>query len=69
MLYTFFTRYLQEDSDEEILKNFILSEDIVKELEEIAESLGITETEEVSRAIHFLYLQTKSQKALLLVVP
>lgn len=45
-----------------ILKNFRLSEDIVKELEELAEIFGITETEVVSRAIHFLYLQTKGQE-------
>jgi len=46
-----------------ILKNFRLSEDIVKELEELAEIFGITETEVVSRAIHFLYLQTKGQES------
>jgi len=46
-----------------ILKNFRLSEDTVKELEELAGILGITETEVVSRAIHFLYLQTKGQES------
>jgi len=45
-----------------ILKNFRLSEDIVKELEELSDIFGITETEVISRAIHFLYLQTKGQE-------
>lgn len=46
-----------------ILKNFRLSGDTVKELEELARIFGITETEVVSRAIHFLYLQTKGQES------
>ncbi len=47
---------------EKKLKNFKLTDDIIKELQEIASILNITETEVVSRAIHTMYLQIKSEE-------
>lgn len=43
-------------------KAFRLSDDIVAELREIAQTLNITETEAVSRAIHSFYLQMKGEE-------
>jgi len=43
-------------------KDFRLSEKTLNELKEIAQSLGISETEAVSRAIHLLYLQLKGEE-------
>ena len=45
-----------------ILKNFRLSDETIKELREIAQTLGISETEAVSRAIHSFYLQLKGEE-------
>lgn len=44
------------------LKAFRLSEETLEELKEIAEVLGISETEVVSRAIHTFYLQLKGEE-------
>jgi len=44
------------------LKAFRLSEETLEELKEIAEILGISETEVVSRAIHAFYLQLKREE-------
>lgn len=45
-----------------VKKNFRLSEDIAEELREIARTLGISETEAVSRAIHHFYLSMKGEE-------
>ena len=45
-----------------ILKNFRLSDETIKELREIAQTLGISETEAVSSAIHSFYLQLKGEE-------
>lgn len=47
---------------EKVKKNFRLSSEIVQELEQIAQTLGISETEAVSRAIHAFYLQMKREE-------
>ncbi len=44
------------------LKNFRLSDDTLEELREIAQTLGISETEAVSRAIHHYYLSMKGEE-------
>lgn len=44
------------------LKGFRLSEDTLRELKEVANTLGISETEAVSRAIHSFYLQLKGEE-------
>ena len=46
-----------------VKKNFRLSEDIAEELREIAQTLGISETEAVSRAIHSFYLSMKGEES------
>ena len=46
-----------------VKKNFRLSEDIAEELQTIARTLGISETEAVSRAIHHFYLQLKGEES------
>ncbi len=43
-------------------RTYRLSEDILDELREIAQTLGISETEAVSRAIHSFYLQMKGEE-------
>ena len=45
-----------------VKKNFRLSEDIAEELREIAQTLGISETEAVSRAIHSFYLRLRGEE-------
>ncbi len=45
-----------------VKKNFRLSEDIAEELQTIAQTLGISETEAVSRAIHHYYLSMKGEE-------
>ena len=45
-----------------VKKNFRLSEDIAEELQTIAQTLGISETEAVSRAIHSFYLSMKGEE-------
>ena len=45
-----------------ILKNFRLSDETLGELQTIAQTLGISETEAVSRAIHFFYLQLRGEE-------
>lgn len=44
-------------------RTYRLSEDILSELREIAQTLGISETEAVSRAIHSFYLQLKGEES------
>jgi len=44
------------------LKNFRLYDEVLNELREIVTILGISETEAVSRAIHFFYLQLKGEE-------
>ena len=44
------------------LKNFRLSDETLEELREIAQTLGISETEAVSRAIHHFYLSMKGEE-------
>lgn len=44
------------------LKNFRLSDEVLEELREIARTLGISETEAVSRAIHHFYLSMKGEE-------
>jgi len=44
------------------LKNFRLPDDVLRELREIANTLGISETEAVSRAIHSFYLSLKGEE-------
>ena len=46
-----------------VKKNFRLSEDIAEELRKIAQTLGISETEAVSRAIHHFYLSLKGEES------
>ena len=43
-------------------RTYRLSEEILGELREIADTLGISETEAVSRAIHFFYLSLKGEE-------
>ncbi len=43
-------------------RTYRLSEDILSELREIAQTLGISETEAVSRAIHHFYLSMKGEE-------
>ena len=45
-----------------ILKNFRLSDETLGELQTIAQTLGISETEAVSRAIHHYYLSMKGEE-------
>jgi DNA-binding Lrp family transcriptional regulator len=47
---------------EKRLKNFRLSDKTLTELQEITQTLGISETEAVSRAIHLFYLQIKGEE-------
>lgn len=44
-------------------RTYRLSEDILSELREIAQTLGISETEAVSRAIHHYYLSMKGEES------
>ena len=45
-----------------VARTYRLSQDIIEELKEIANTLGISETEAISRAIHILYLQLKGEE-------
>ena len=45
------------------LKNFRLSEETLQELQIIAQTLGISETEAVSRAVHHYYLSLKGEES------
>ncbi len=46
-----------------IARTYRLSEETLQELREIAQILGISETEAVSRAIHSFYLQLKGEES------
>jgi len=45
-----------------IARTYRLSEEILGELREIAQTLGISETEAVSRAVHSFYLSLKGEE-------
>jgi len=45
-----------------IARTYRLSEETLQELREIAQTLGISETEAVSRAIHSFYLSMKGEE-------
>ena len=45
-----------------IARTYRLSEEVLEELREIARTLGISETEAVSRAIHHYYLSMKGEE-------
>lgn len=48
--------------EKKVARTYRLSQGIIEELKEIANTLGISETEVVSRAIHILYLQLKGEE-------
>ena len=45
-----------------VARTYRISEEILGELREIATTLGVSETEAVSRAIHSFYLQLKGEE-------
>jgi len=50
------------EGGKKIARTYRLPQDIIEELKEIANTLGISETEAVSKAIHILYLQLKGEE-------